>query len=239
MYKCCCQWLMGLVMVTALAGAGCKKQTGLEGPRGGKAGAGQSMAQAYREGISGKTGQDADLQKPRVPDPPPAPKMPEVKMPDKLLQTCLVKVGDAMPEAELADLPGKPHSLRSLAGKNLTVVLFWSSDNMYAVQAVEYVQLDVAEPFGPKGVQLVGINVKDSPDDARKVVEEAGAKYVNLLDPEGAYFAKVATEKLPRVYLLDASGKVLWFDIEYSNTTRRDLERAIKFVLGEPEEAKK
>jgi hypothetical protein len=35
------------------------------------------------------------------------------------------------------------------------------------------------------------------------------------------------------VYLLDPAGKVLWFDIEYSTGSRRDLERAIRFVLGE------
>jgi peroxiredoxin len=104
---------------------------------------------------------------------------------------------------------------------------------MYATQALEYLQLDVPKPFGEKGVAVVGISVKDSPEAARKAVEQAGVKYVNLLDPQGTYFAKVATEKIPRVYLLDASGKVLWLDIEYSTSTRRDLERAIKIVLGE------
>ena len=32
------------------------------------------------------------------------------------------------------------------------------------------------------------------------------------MDADGRVFAKVATEKLPRVYLLDPAGKVLWFD---------------------------
>jgi hypothetical protein len=82
-------------------------------------------------------------------------------------------------------------------------------------------------------VRVIGISVKDPANAARKAVEEAGAKYVNLLDPEGDYYAKVATDRIPRVYLLDPAGKVLWFDIEYSPSTQRDLERAIRFVLGE------
>ena len=155
-------------------------------------------------------------------------------MPEDLLKTCLVKVGDRMPDAELADLKNKRIPLQSLLGKKLSVVLFWNSENPYATQAVEYAGLEVAEPFGKKGVAVVGIAVKDKPEAARKAAADAGAKYVNLLDPDGRYFGKVATEeKVPRVYLLDAGGKILWLDIEYSASTRRDLTRAIKFVLGE------
>jgi hypothetical protein len=43
----------------------------------------------------------------------------------------------------------------------------------------------------------------------------------------------VASEKLPRTYLLDASGKILWFDIEYSRTTRQQLLSAIRFSLAQ------
>jgi len=113
-------------------------------------------------------------------------------------------------------------------------VLFWNGENPYATQAVESMEFDVKETFGEKGVGIVGINDKDSAEAASKAVNKAGAKYANLLDPGGAYFAKVATDKkVPRVYLLDGSGKILWFDVEYSTTTQKDLERAIKFVLGE------
>jgi hypothetical protein len=64
-------------------------------------------------------------------------------------------------------------------------------------------------------------------------IQKVDAKFDNLLDSNGALFAKVATENIPRTYLLDSQGKILWFDWEYSRSTRRDLERGIKFVLGE------
>jgi len=38
---------------------------------------------------------------------------------------------------------------------------------------------------------------------------------------------------MPRTFLLDANGKVLWFDVEYSRAARRDLIVSIKAVLGE------
>jgi hypothetical protein len=91
----------------------------------------------------------------------------------------------------------------------------------------------VVEPFGDKGVGIITIAVKEKPDSARKAVEEAEAKSVNLVDADGAYYAKVATGNLPRVYLLDPAGKVLWFDIEYSGVTRASLQQAIEAVLGQ------
>jgi len=222
--------VIGLMVLAACVA--CRKDSGPEGSQGGKGKLGKSMREQYQAGKA-KEKQEEGERKKTPPEPPPPPKLPEVKMPAKLAETCLVKVGGSMPEADLANLEGKRLAIRSLFGKKLTVVLFWESENMYATQALEYLDLDVTKPFGEKGVRVVGISVKDSPEAARKAVGQAGVKYVNLLDPQGAYFAKAATEKIPRVYLLDASGKVLWLDIEYSTSTRRDLARAIKFVLGE------
>jgi peroxiredoxin len=234
-------WQVGMVIgaVALLAWLGCQKPK--EASRDGKTSTGKSMRDVYQDGmraqknVKGEDGEKERHHPVRPPEPPPALKMPVVNMPETLLETCLVKVGDRMPEAELADLQNKRVSLGSLLGKKLTVVLFWNSENLYATQALEYAGLEVAEPFGKKGVVVIGVDVKDAPEAARKAVADAGAKYVNLLDPEGRYFGKVATDtkKVPRVYLLDPSGKVLWHDVEYSVSTRRDLERAIKFVLGE------
>ncbi len=194
-----------------------------------KAGSAKSMAETYRQGLKAATENERSK---AASEPPPAPKMPEVKLPAALAETCLVNVGDVLPNNNLTGLDGKTVELYSLLGKRLTVVLFWQADNLYSTQALEYLEGDVVKPFGGQGVQVIGISVKDSLDAARKAVEEAGAKYPCLLDPEGEYFAAVATDRIPRVYLLDAAGKILWFDIEYSPSTQRDLERAIRFSLG-------
>ncbi len=37
---------------------------------------------------------------------------------------------------------------------------------------------------------------------------------------------------MPRTYLVDSQGKILWFDMEYSRSTRRDLRDAIRVVLN-------
>ena len=38
--------------------------------------------------------------------------------------------------------------------------------------------------------------------------------------------------RMPRVYVLDADGKIVWFDIEYSQSTQRELKQAIEALTG-------
>ena len=151
----------------------------------------------------------------------------------KLLATCLVRVGHQLPDQELSGVDRKVSLIRSLLGKRATIVLLWKADDAYSISALEDLQTDFAAPYGPTGLAVVGINVKDSPEAARKAVADSGSKYPGLLDGEGRYFAKLATEGLPRLYLADAAGKILWFDIEYSSTMRRQLSEAVRAVLGE------
>ena len=176
---------------------------------------------------------DASRKSARTPDAAKKKEIPKVDLGKQLEATCLVAVGNPMPEGELPDLDGKAVPLRSLFGAKATVILFWSSENSYAKQALRKLEGDLLEPFGDKGVRAIGINEKEQPDAARKAVEAAGAKFPNLLDADGAYFATVATKQLPRVYLLDASGEIRWFDVEYSGITRDSLREAIEALLVE------
>ena len=176
--------------------------------------------------------------KTRVEKPPPPPTIPKVLLLEADREKCLVWVDDPMPEAELPDLTGTIQSVRGLAGQKLTVVFFWTRGTselspIAARNALEDLQKDVFEPYREKGVQVIGINVGDTAEIAGQLIREANVTFPNLLDTDGAFFAKVATEKLPRPYLLDAEGKVLWFDLEFSRTTRDKLMQGIQVALGE------
>lgn len=169
-----------------------------------------------------------------VTPPPPPPSIPPVLLSDGESKTCLVKVGDSMPAIELPSIDGQPQSLAGLLGSKLTVVVFWTANHPYAVEELGDLAAEVAGPLAAKGVKVVAINEGDTPEVARKTAQDVNAgDLVQLQDTGGQALAKVATRRLPRTYLLDSSGKILWFDLEYSRSTRRDLHSAIKFVLGE------
>ncbi len=157
--------------------------------------------------------------------------IPQVQLPEMLTATCLVGVGDRMPDAPMDVLGGEQAPLRSQFGPRLTVMLFWASDNLYACDELRDLTGDVAEPYAEDGLRVIGINVSDSAEAAAHAVAAAEAGFPNFLDPKGEYFAKVASEKLPRTYLLGPDGTILWFDLEYSLTTRRQLKRAVEAAL--------
>jgi peroxiredoxin len=171
---------------------------------------------------------------PQIAEPPPKPTMPKVVMTEAQAATCLKQVGDQLPEAMLKTLDGQEQSLASALGKTLSVVLFWSSDDAdFATFLLEDMTADVVKPHGERGVQLVAINVRGAEGDIQKVKDRAKAEFPILRDENGTLFEQLATEKLPRIYLVDAQGKILWFDIEYSRTTRRQLDQAIQVTLGD------
>jgi peroxiredoxin len=163
------------------------------------------------------------------------PEVPPVVMSEKHAATCLVKVGDVLPEARLPDLGGTEQDLAKLLGDKLTIVFFWTSTNRHSVDELHDMAVKVASPLAPLGVRVVGINERDTADAARKACEQAGVSFPVLLDADGKFYESVATASIPRTYLLDATGKIVWFDIEYSGATRHDLREALRALLPKQE----
>jgi peroxiredoxin len=158
--------------------------------------------------------------------------MPEVKLSEHHAAMCVVNVGDKFPEMKLADLSGQPQTLADLQGEKLTLIVFWNGSEPTALEQLADLVKYHHPRFGDQGLAIVAVNTGDPPQLAAELAKEAGAKFPVLVDSDGAAFKQVATARLPRSYLLDANGQVLWFDLEYSATTRRDMVQAIRFSLA-------
>jgi hypothetical protein len=180
-------------------------------------------------------------ERPKPQDLPLPPSIPKVALSSAFRATCVVNVGDKMPEGQLSDPAGKMHALESLYGQKLTVVCFWALGTSRRARTVDVagqhlhdLMKEVVEPFDTKGVRVVGINVGDTAAAVGQEVSRAGATFLNLVDSKGEFFAKIAKDKkTPRIYLLDAGGRILWFDVECSRSSRRDLVQNIRVALGE------
>ncbi len=158
--------------------------------------------------------------------------MPSVLMTNGEKATCKVLVGDTLPNFELADTAGKQQSLQGLLGEKLTVVLFWNAKQIYALEELGDLQRKVVNRFGARRQSRGHRRAGSGRTGAHETAAERKATYPELLDTNGEAFAQVATGRVPRTYLVDATGKILWLDIEYSRSTRRDLMRAIRATLS-------
>jgi peroxiredoxin len=157
--------------------------------------------------------------------------MPRVSLSEAHAKICRVQVGDVFPDAELADLKDQKRSVSKLFGPKLTVVVFWNGKKPSARQELADLESTVIARFASKGLAVVAINTGDDPQLAKELATQAGNQFVALTDPDSRALAAVAPGRIPSTYLLDAGGKILWFDIEYSRSTRRDLSQAIRFSL--------
>jgi peroxiredoxin len=161
---------------------------------------------------------------------------PEVVLSAGHQATCLVKIGDTFPNLELTSLAGSPVTLESQLGARLTIVVFWSAKQPMSVEQIQHLQSEFAAKYQQVGVAVVAINVGDSASDVQQLTGTLNADFVNLLDTEGSAFAQVATGLLPRTYLLRPDRSVVWFDLEYSRSTRRELKNALLYVLKQFEQ---
>jgi hypothetical protein len=156
--------------------------------------------------------------------------MPEVVLTEAHASDCMVRVGDEFPEFRLPDLGGRARDYDELRGELLTVVAFWSSDRALAASLLAFLDERIAA-YADLGVSVVAVNVGDEPALVQELIQETIAAGENLLDPQRRLFSRVGRGHLPRVYLLDRDGRVLWFDIEFSRHTREQLEQAIQASL--------
>jgi peroxiredoxin len=227
-----------LAVCLAIVGTACQQQVEEKQKRAERKPSDGQSDVTSTEKSTAKSGRKT-AQKPKAVEAPPPPIFPQVVLTDALRAACVVNVGDKMPDAELPDTAGKLHALGSMYGKKLTVVCVWTigdspRSQLMATRTLRDLMKSIVEPFGEKGVQMIGIEVGDPPAAVQQHVAEAEATFPVLLDPKGEFYAKLAKEpKMPRAYLLDPSGKILWFDVELPRDSLRELARGIRMSLGE------
>jgi hypothetical protein len=154
-----------------------------------------------------------------------------------------VKVGDKLPEASLRsarnpDAEAQPLSLGQ--GRAATVVALFRGRGRMTRTMLRDLRYDVAETYdkldgGPeakRAVTVTAIAVSMTAEEATGVAKETGYPGNLALDPEGEYFAQVGAERLPHIYVLDAEGKIVWMDIEYSPSTRRELRQTLEALTA-------
>jgi cytochrome c biogenesis protein CcmG/thiol:disulfide interchange protein DsbE len=64
--------------------------------------------------------------------------------------------------------------------------------------------------LAPRGLQIVGINVRDKPEEARAFMQEFGqAPWPSVQDPDGRRAIDWGTFALPETYIVDVDGTVV------------------------------
>ena len=175
-----------------------------------------------------RTGKPKPIVKIEEPKPDP-PYEPKVFLSESQLKTCVVKLQDTLPDLAFQNSSGEPVQLQSQLGPKLTLLVFWNQQAASAKEQRERLEEDLKTLIDAGQFHVLAIHVGDTGGSLPTELAQSTENVVALFDPDGSAFAQVATEKLPRTYLLSPSGQVLWFDIEYSRDTLRELHNAIRW----------
>lgn len=159
--------------------------------------------------------------------------MPRIALSEQHERACPIKLGQVFPNQALTDQAGKPQELHKLRGK-FTLVVVWNASEPAAVEEFGDLEAYAYQPYKNVGLHVIAVHtMAGKTKTPAEALQKFQPSFTILHDTNGELWAKVGKESLPRTFLLDGEGRVLWFDIEYSRTTRRQLQQALQAVMQE------
>jgi len=147
-------------------------------------------------------------------------------------------IGSTIDDFTLPDVDNKDHSLKSLAGKNGTVLLFIAVQCPVSNAYNERMET-LAEDYKAKGINIVGINSNVAEDAAAVKAHAAEHKlsFPILKDSGNKIADRFGAAVTPEAYFIDANNKLLYHGrIDNSRNPAQiesnDLRNALDAVLA-------
>lgn len=141
-------------------------------------------------------------------------------------------IGDAAPGALGKGRDGKPVTLEQYRGK-VVVVTFWASWCTYCLK--ELPVLDALQRHAGNLLQVVAVNVKDTPEDYRVMMRQM--KSYTLLqsrDADGGIADRYDVKVYPSLWIVDRQGRVAAHHAGYGEGMLDTIIDEINAILREP-----
>lgn len=134
-----------------------------------------------------------------------------------------------MPELTLPSLNGDPVELNSFRGKTV-LINFWAT---WCTPCLKEIPLFIGlhDRFQDKGFEVVGIDIWDDSDQARRFAAEKGMQYPILVGDDHAAEAFGGIQGLPATFLVDTQGRIVKTYFAVDENTFRALEKDVLELL--------
>ncbi len=130
----------------------------------------------------------------------------------------------------LKSFDGGPVSLEALRGK-VVVVNFWASWCYPACYEEAPVLERGWQVYKDRGVALVGINIQDKEEPARKFLRDFGHTFPNAPDPAGRVSVDYGVYGVPETFFIDRAGRVRYKHV--GAVTDDVFKEQVEKLLGE------
>jgi hypothetical protein len=167
-----------------------------------------------------------------TPIPPPG-ALPTIAFTAAHRATCKLFVGDTLPSLDgTTDITG---TLPLPIPKNTrySVYAFVQPGDAETLELMSDLGPLLTQKYGSRGVNAVVVFVGEPDEAAKSFAQEHKNDFATIVSSDGAELSKITDNPqglMPRIFLIDSEWRILWFDIEYSRTTRRDLDAALRYL---------
>lgn len=139
---------------------------------------------------------------------------------------------DAGANAPQFELPGTSGTVKLADMKGKFVYIdFWASWCGPCKESFPWMN-DLQAKLGPKGLQVVGINVDSKQEDAQKFLSQVPAKFTVAFDAKGDFPKQYGIKGMPSSVLVGPDGKVIWAHTGFKGGEAKELEDKIAAALA-------
>ncbi|MDR0544116.1 MAG: TlpA family protein disulfide reductase [Odoribacteraceae bacterium] len=142
----------------------------------------------------------------------------------------LVKIGDGAPDFEVQLFDGEKLATRALRGR-VVLLNFWATWNPPCLEEFKRVPAEIIERFEGKPFAYLAISREDTRDQVKAFREKTGYRFPMGLDPGREIFSKFAAASIPRDFVIDRAGKIVYMTSGYTEKGFSEMIRVIEKLL--------
>ena len=149
--------------------------------------------------------------------------------PDDLAETTLINAGDIAPGFTVEMLDGSKVTLSALQGKP-TLLIFWATWCPPCRLELSKLQEHIIDRYGDK-INVLPISRGEERAKVEEYISKMGYTFAVGLDGDQSIYRKYATNYIPRCFVIDAKGKVLYSGVGYDEAIAKEVEQNIEKAL--------
>lgn len=149
--------------------------------------------------------------------------------PDDLAETTLINAGDIAPDFTVEMLDGSKVTLSALQGKP-TLLIFWATWCPPCRLELSKLQEHIIDHYGDK-INVLPISRGEERAKVEEYISKMDYTFAVGLDGDQSIYRKYATNYIPRCFVIDAKGKVLYSGVGYDEAIAKEVEQNIEKAL--------
>lgn len=146
----------------------------------------------------------------------------------------LVKKGEKVPSFVVEMFDGRKIDVKDLRGK-IVLINFWATWCPPCQEEMKRVQKEIIDRFKDKDFVFLPISREETREQIARFRERHGYAFPMGLDPGREIFSKFAKSGIPRNFVIDRKGRIVYLEVGYTEESFAKLVETLERLLEKKE----